>query len=213
MPRFAGGECRGIVQRWEAVRNGSTKGSARALGAEPPPTPCAGPAPASPRARFSPALRPKPSPQSARGKGARVGGFLPSISPRSMGPQLPLWVMGSKLNRREGKPPAKVTLFVRVLIRVQLMSSLWSPGTSRLAPSVFLFCLFVFEAPHRAWDLANSETLGAGTRGPPLPPGLGCSSLSRSGRRRRAGKWADTAGACAGQGPLGTPQPMTTTGT
>ena len=31
-----------------------------------------------------------------------------------------LW--GGKLNRREGKPPAKVTLFVCVIIRVQIMS-------------------------------------------------------------------------------------------
>ena len=48
-----------------------------------------------------PARNPAHSPHAARERG--WGGFLPSISPRSTGPQLPLWVMGRQTESARGE--------------------------------------------------------------------------------------------------------------
>ena len=85
------------------------------------------------------ARNPAHSPRAARERGWR--GFLPSVSPKSMGPQFPLWVMGKQTESARGEATCQGHLVRRVIIRVQLMSSLRSPGKSRLAPSGFLCCV------------------------------------------------------------------------
>lgn len=85
---------------------------------------------------------------------------------------------------RKRKPPAKVTLLVPVRAGVQLGSPFacardlarpaWRRRFSKLPP-------------HQVWGFANSESLGAVTREPLLPPGRGCGSPAQSGLVERAG--------------------------
>ena len=133
-----------------------------------------------------------------------------------MGSQPPLWVMGRQTESARGEATCQGHL-VRLChnqgaahVLAQVPGQV-SPGTVGVFVVVVVVCLFL----KLRTGPGTSSTLRALERrrwGPPLPPGLGCGSLARSGRLQRAGKGADTAGACAGQGPLGTPQPVTTTG-